>query len=336
MKAQKALNQAVDSIVVPAEWAPQKAIWTAWPSHGNLWLENLEPARKEVAAMILALATQGPVNVLAMGKEAEASAKKALASPKVKIIPAKFGDIWLRDTGPIFVRDKDGKKAAATFGFNGWGGKYKLPHDAKVSAFVAKKSGVRVIKNDFILEGGSLEHDGEGAILTTRECLLNKNRKPGGGKTVVEKKLKNAFGAKHIYWLNKGLKNDHTDGHVDNLARFVAPRHALCQSASGRNDPNAKLFKTVAADLKKMGLKVTQIPSPGLVTNEDGEAVAASHMNYIIYNKVIVLPTYEDVCSKKAAAALKKLFPKHRIVPLPARHVLTGGGSFHCITQQEF
>jgi agmatine deiminase len=335
MKAEKAVNQAVASIVVPAEWAPQQAIWTAWPSHGDLWLENLEPARKEVAAMIMALASEGPVNVLAMGDEAQAAAKAALPSPNVKIIAAKFGDIWLRDTGPIFVL-KDGKKAAATFGFNGWGGKYDLPHDDEVAAFVAEKSGVPAVKHDFILEGGSLEHDGAGAILTTRECLLNDNRQPGGGEAVVEKKLKDAFGAKKIYWLNNGLMNDHTDGHVDNLARFVAPGHALCQTASGEDDPNTELFETVAADLAKMGLKVTQIPSPGLILNEDDEPVAASHMNYIIYNNVIVLPTYEEVHSKAAAAALAKLFPKHRIVPLPARHVLTGGGSFHCITQQEF
>lgn len=335
MKAEKVTDLASDQIKVPAEWAPQKAIWTAWPSHGDLWQENLAPARAEVAGMILALASAGPVKVLAMGDEAVAAAKTALPSAQVSVIPAKFGDIWVRDTGPIFVQ-KNGAKVAAAFGFNGWGEKYDLPHDDEVADFIAAKSGTPALRHDFILEGGSLEHDGEGAILTTRECLLNPNRKAKGGQAGVEKNLKEAFGAQKIYWLDRGLVNDHTDGHIDNLARFLAPGHVLCQSPSGADDPNAEVFAKVAAALKDMGLKVTQIPSPGLITDEEGEPVAASHMNYIIYNDVIVLPTYEETYSKAAAAALAKLFPKHRIVPLPARHVLTGGGSFHCITQQEF
>jgi len=336
MTTKTAMSLGSSHIETPAEWAPQKKIWTAWPSHGDLWLENLRPAQQEVATMILALASAGPVNVLVLGtdKAALASAQAALSAPNITLIPANFGDIWLRDTAPIFVR-KDGQTTAATFLFNGWGGKYVLDHDTEVSAFIAEKSGLPVVAHDFILEGGSLEHDGAGTILTTRQCLLNENRK-AGGLEAVEKNLKNAFGANRILWLEEGLVNDHTDGHIDNLARFAAPGHALCQSPSGSDDPNADIFDSVAQQLAGMGLKVTQIPSPGLVTNEDGEPVAASHMNYIIYNDVIVLPTYEEVYSKAAAAALAKIFPSHRIIPAPARHVLSGGGSFHCITQQEF
>lgn len=332
------MNQGQLQIEVPAEWSPQKVIWTAWPSHPDLWLDNLMPARHEVAAMIKALATVGRVNVLVMGPKALAAAKTALTSPNITIIPANFGDIWLRDTGPIFVR-KDGKTMAATFRFNGWGGKYVLDHDTEVAGFIARQSGVPVLEHKFILEGGSLEHDGAGAILTTRQCLLNPNRQPGGSAEVIEKRLKESFGARRIVWLEEGLLNDHTDGHIDNLARFTAPGHVLCQSPSGSDDPNTEVFKSIVIQLKDAGMKVTQIPSPGLICNDEedgGEAVAASHMNYIIYNGVIVMPTYEDVYSGAAAAALAKVFPSHRIVPVPARHVLSGGGSFHCITQQEF
>lgn len=332
MKPEKAVQPA--RTVVPAEWAPQKALWTAWPSHGDLWLENLNPAREEVAGMIAALAPEGQVKVLAMGREAEESAL-AMLPAGVEIVPAKFGDIWLRDTGPIFVL-KDGRKVAATFRFNGWGGKYELPHDGEVAAFIAERSGTEVAAHDFVLEGGALEHDGEGAILTTRECLLNPNRNPGFDEAEVERRLKDAFGATRVVWIDRGLVNDHTDGHVDNIARFVAPGHALCQSPSGGDDPNAEVLEDIAAQLEAAGLKVSRIPSPGLVTNEDGEPVAASHMNYIIFNKVIVLPVYEDKYSVEAAEGLRKLFPQHRVVPVPARHVLSGGGSFHCITQQEF
>ncbi len=331
------MNQAQSNIEVPSEWSPQKAIWTAWPSHPNLWAENLMPARREVKAMIEALATAGRVNVLVMGPKALAAAKTALTGSNIKIIPADFGDIWLRDTGPVFVR-KDGKKTAATFQFNGWGGKYVLDHDTEVAGFIAKESGVPVLEHKFILEGGSLEHDGAGTILTTRQCLLNPNRQPGTADMVV-KRLKESFGAQRILWLEKGLLNDHTDGHIDNIARFAAPGHVICQSPSGSDDPNAEVLKSIAASLADQGLKVTQIPSPGLIVSdeEDGaEPVAASHMNYIIYNGVIVLPTYEEIFSKAAAAALGKIFPSHRIVPVSAKHVLTGGGSFHCITQQEF
>lgn len=324
-------------IEVPAEWSPQQAMWTAWPSHPDLWVENLMPARREVAAMIMALASAGRVNVLAMGDKALAAAKTALVSPNVKIIPANFGDIWLRDTGPIFVR-ANGKKAAATFRFNGWGGKYDLPHDGEVAGFIAKQAGVTAIENDFILEGGALEHDGAGTILTTRQCLLNPNRNTGNfNRNDIEEKVKAAFGAQRILWLDKGLLNDHTDGHVDNIARFAAPGHVICQSPSGADDPNADVLNSIAEHLSGMGMKVTRIPSPGLIVDdEEGEPVAASHMNYIIYNGVIVLPTYEDVYSKEAAKALQAVFPSHRIVPVSALHVLTGGGSFHCITQQEF
>lgn len=320
--------------IIPAEWAPQARIWTAWPSHGDLWLENLEPARAEVAAMVLALASAGAVHVLAMGTEAQESAAHALTHKNVKIIPAQFGDIWLRDTGPIFAAE-NGKKIALTFRFNGWGGKYELEHDDEVGAFVAQQSGAEIHAHDFVLEGGALEHDGAGGILTTRECLLNPNRGANLTQELVEKRLKQAFGAKKIYWLDRGLVNDHTDGHVDNLARFIAPGRVLCQSPSGPNDPNAEIFAEVVASLKTQGLEAVQISSPGLVANEDGEPVAASHMNYILFNGVLVLPVYDKVHGEQAAAALAKIFPQHRIVSVPARHVLTGGGSFHCITQQE-
>lgn len=321
-------------ILVPAEDAPMAAIWTAFPSHADLWQENLAGAQDEVAAMVCALAEEGRVKVLVMGAAAMEAAREKCLHPNVDFIDAQFGDIWLRDTGPIFALH-NGQKTALTFRFNGWGGKYELPHDGEVGAFVAALSGAPVRAHDFVIEGGALEHDGQGNIITTRECLLNENRNGLTTQEAVEENLRAAFGARNIIWLTRGLLNDHTDGHVDNIARFAAPGHALCQSASGADDPNAQALDDIAAELAAAGLKVTRIPSPGLVTDEDGEPVAASHMNYIIFNKVIVLPTYSGY-GAAAAEALQKVFPQHRIVPLPARHVLTGGGSFHCITQQEF
>jgi agmatine deiminase len=323
---------------IPAEWTPHKAIWTAWPSAADLWGEDLEPARAEVAAMIRALAEGGQgdrMRVLANGREAEASAKLALGK-NAEVVPAAFGDIWLRDTGPIFTVGG----SAHRFRFNGWGEKYVLPHDADVGDAVAAAAGAEVLRHDFILEGGAIELDGEGTLLTTRQCLLNPNRNAHWTEAAAELELKRALGVEKILWLDEGLLNDHTDGHIDNLARFVAPGHVVCQGSVGKNDPNAEVLDEIAlalaamTDAKGRKLKVTRIPSPGLVEDEDGDPIPASHMNFLIGNSTIVVPIYSDT-GDDAVKAIGKLFPKHKVIGLSSNAILTGGGSFHCITQQE-
>lgn len=334
------------AISVPAEWAPHKALWTCFPSAADLWEEDLGPAQAEVAAMIRALAARGPdgtpgdaVRVLACGDEAVAAAHAAVGDV-ADVIAADFGDIWLRDTGPIFAQEAGGP-VALRFGFNGWGGKYELDHDDTVGDVVAGAAGVRLRRHDFVLEGGAVEQDGEGTILTTRQCLLNPNRNPDWDEATAEAALKAAFGAKTVLWLEDGLLNDHTDGHIDNIARFVAPGVVACQSPSGPDDPNADVLDAIAAALAGMtdtagrGLDVRRIPSPGLVTGEDGEPVPASHMNFIIGNGAVVVPLYGTPSGDAALRAIAALFPTRRIVGVSARAVLTGGGAFHCITQQE-
>jgi agmatine deiminase len=283
--------------------------------------------------MIKALSKGDTVKVLAMGDEAMASALDMLGAA-AKVIPAQFGDIWLRDTGPIFTV-KNNALVALRFKNNGWGGKYKLPHDNAVGNAVAEGAGAKIESFDFILEGGALEHDGAGTILTTRQCLLNKNRNPGWTQEKAEAALKNAFGARRILWLDEGLLNDHTDGHIDNIARFIAPGRVVCQSASGKNDPNSTVYASIAGALKAMGLEVIQIPSPGLVTDDHGDPVPASHMNFMIGNEAVVVPTYGTAAGDDAVDALQALFPGREVVGLGSSALLTGGGSFHCITQQE-
>jgi agmatine deiminase len=323
---------------IPAEWAPHKAIWTAWPSAAELWGENLDPARAEFAAMVRALADGGAgerVRVLAHGREAEASAKLAIGR-SAEIIPGAFGDIWFRDTGPIFTADG----RALGFRFNGWGGKYVLPHDDEVGARIALLAKTEFKLNDFILEGGAIEMDGEGTLLTTRQCLLNSNRNPHWTEAAAEVELKRALGVTKVLWLDEGLANDHTDGHIDNLARFVAPGRVVCQTPFGPDDPNLEVLEEIALSLAAMTdaqgrkLDVVQIPSPGPVLDEDGDATAASHMNFLIGNTTVVVPVY-SASGQAAVDALKPLFPGRRIIGLPSRAILTGGGSFHCITQQE-
>lgn len=327
--------------VIPAEWSPHRAMWLGYPSHGELWEEDLEPAREEVAALAAAMAGPGAerVRLMVCGDEAEASARARLGEVSgIEIVRGQFGDIWLRDTGPIF----SGDGRALGFRFNGWGGKYQLDGDDSVADQLAAAAGAPLVRNDFVLEGGALDHDGHGTVLTTRQCLTNPNRNPGWGEAEAEAALTAALGAKKVLWLGDGLRRDHTDGHVDNLARFVAPGVVACPIAWGKRDPNADLYDETAGLLRAMTdsrgqkLQVMRIPSPGWTVDAEGEMVPASHMNFIVANQAVIMPTYDD---EKAASfaidALASLFPERKVIGLPSKAILTGGGSFHCITQQE-
>ena len=316
----------------PAEWGPHAACWTAFPSHPELWEDDLAPAQAEVAAMVRAIARSERVELLVANEAAEAAARELLAGANVGFHRHAFGDIWLRDTGPLFMTSPAGM-AAAGFRFNGWGGKYVLEGDADVAAFVAKTAGVPLASHGWVLEGGAIEVDGRGLCVTTEACLLNPNRNPGMDRIEVESHLRRDLGIDRVLWLGDGLANDHTDGHVDNLARFVAPGVIALPSASGSDDPNADVFADARDRARDFGLDVVLVPSPGLLV-VDGEAVPASHMNFYIANDAVVVPTYGTPYDDAAVAAIAALFPGREVVGLAANHILMGGGSFHCITQQ--
>jgi agmatine deiminase len=327
---------------IPAEWSPHRAMWVGWPSHAELWEENLEPAQAEVEALVRALAGPGRERVkLLVGKpEALEDARARFAGVDgVEVIDGRFGDIWLRDTGPIFGA---GSARAAVFLFNGWGGKYELEHDDAVAAQIGAASGTPLDRHDFVLEGGALDHDGAGTILTTRQCLLNPNRNPDWTEATAEAALAASLGARKVLWLGDGLLNDHTDGHVDNLARFVAPGVVAHPVAWGRADPNDAVYAEVARTLSKLtdaegrALRLLPLPSPGFVGDEDERPVPASHMNFLIANGAVIVPTYGDArAADLVCQGLKTVFPDREIIPLPSLAILSGGGSFHCISQQE-
>jgi len=317
---------------LPPEWAPQSALWCGWPRLADEWGGDFDGARSDIAAFVRAAAAFVPVK-LAAGSDEAAQSARATVGDVAEIIDVPTGDIWLRDTGPIITTGTGGRQAE-TFRFNGWGGKYLMPGDTETAAAVAGIEGIRVRAHDIVLEGGAIDVDGEGRLLTTRQCLLNPNRNGDWTKADAEAALAKAFDVTDVIWLGDGLRNDHTDGHVDNIARFIAPGHVLCQHPTGPDDPNADILLAIEDGLRGAGLMVTTISSPGHVDFGDGKPVPASHMNFTITNGAVLVPTYDERFSLVALAELGPLFPGRKIIGLPALNILRGGGSFHCMTRE--
>jgi agmatine deiminase len=325
----------------PAEWQPHQACWVAWPSHADLWLDALPEVQGHFAAFCRAIGEGERLEVLVLDAAGETAARAALAEVPARFHHIPFGDIWLRDTAPIFLRSPSGEVAAATFAFNGWGGKYVLEHDDRVSERVAGATGLRTFRFPIVLEGGAVETDGEGTLVTTRQCLQSQSRNPGLGAGDVERALCDALGADRVLWLGEGLQNDHTDGHVDTLARFVAPGRVVCMEARDADDPNAAVLARIARDLAAMTdargrrLEVERLPSPGCVRDGEGRVLPASYANFYVGNRTVAVPTYGSPHDAEAVERVGALFPGRRSVGIPARALLGGGGAFHCITQQQ-
>jgi agmatine deiminase len=314
------------------EWAPHEAVWIGFPSDPDLWLADLKEAEREVAAFAAAVHSDGAGEqvILVAAHEGAARAARELA-PFATVIVEPFGDIWLRDTGPIVV-GSGGERGAQCFQFNGWGGKYDLPGDQDVGERLARRADLPPTRHDWVLEGGAIDHDGTGTVITTEQCLLNPNRNSLTRKQ-VEDALRRDLGFERVVWLGSGLLNDHTDGHVDNLARFVGPGRVAVPTAA-EDDPNEAVYENAAKRLAAAGLEVVTLPSPGRIENDEGDVIPASYMNFYIGNAAVVVPQYGAANDQAAVEAVQALFPGRVAIGLRADHVLTGGGSFHCISQQ--
>lgn len=333
----------------PAEWEPHAACWLAWPAHPEEWLGDVEAPRRAVAALAAAIAGVDPgtgrargerIDLLVLDDECERSARALLGSTPVTLHRMPYGDIWLRDTGPIFVH-ADGARAAACFRWNGWGGKYDFPDDHHVARRIAESTATPARAFDFVLEGGAIDGDGQGTALTTRECLLNPNRNPALDQAAIEARLAEALGVARLIWLDRGLRNDHTDGHVDNVARFVAPGTVVCMRAHDPDDPQRDILDQIARTLRAARdaagrpLTVVEIPSPGPVRDARGDIVPASYMNFYLGNSAVVVPVYGTPHDHAAVDALAAVFPGRRVVGVDAHAVLAGGGAFHCISREQ-
>ena len=315
------------------EWAPHEAVWIGFPSDPDLWLGDLKDAEREAAAFAKAVHANGKgEQVWLVAAHEDAGAKARELAPFARVIVEKFGDIWLRDSGPI-VLGSGRQRRAQGFRFNGWGGKYDLDGDQDIGERLAKEAGLDYAKAGWVLEGGAIDHDGSGTVVTTEQCLLNPNRNPSPTHAEIEGWLEHDLGFERVVWLGEGLLNDHTDGHVDNLARFVAPGRVAIPT-SAKDDPNDAVYRDAAKRLNAAKLDIVTLPSPGRIENEEGDVIPASYMNFYIGNAAVIVPQYGAPNDKAAVAVVQALFPGRVAIGLRADHILTGGGSFHCISQQ--
>ncbi len=314
---------------MPPEWHPQQWLWIGFPHDGEEWPGYLGRAQEQIAAFANAVAESGQEVRLLVRDAANAARAAELCSTSVKLEQRRYGDVWLRDTGPLVLADG----TAMRFGFNGWGGKYLMDGDQEIGAELAQDAGLTVETADWILEGGAIDTDGTGLVVTTEQCLLNPNRNPQLSQAEIEARLDRDLGFERVLWLGEGLINDHTDGHVDNLARFVAPGVLVLPRATGAGDPNAAIYADAKARADAFGVAVREVPSPGRVET-DGRIEPASYMNFCITSRLVVVPTYGTRHDADGVAAVAELFPDRTVVGILADAVLAGGGSFHCASQQ--
>ncbi len=355
-----ASTPAADGFWMPAEFEPHAGCWMLWPERPDNWREAARPAQHAFAAVAAAIAQFEPLTMGVSAREYQVA--RALLDPRIRVVEISHDDCWMRDVGPTFVVDKRGGVRGVHWHFNAWGGLqgglyFPWDQDELVARKVLEIEGRERYRAPIINEGGAIHVDGEGTALVTEECLLNSNRNPQLRREHVEAFLRDYIGVSTIVWLGKGVYNDETDGHIDNLACFVRPGEVCLTWTDNERDPQYKISLDAyerlkdARDAQGRRLKVIKLPLPGPLTlsakeaagivpregtkpRMAGERLAASYVNFYIANGGIVMPLLDPRTDRAAQARLKRLFPERRVVGVPAREVLLGGGNIHCITQQ--
>jgi agmatine deiminase len=332
---------------MPAEWAPHRATWLAWPHNLETWPSDLEQVRDAWIQMICALSPHERVYLLVndepTDRDVAVRLKKAHARmANVTLLQIPTIDVWMRDYGPTFVtRDSHEKRLALNdWIFNGWG-KYKsYEEDDKVAREIAALLKVPAFEHKIVLEGGSIEVNGTGTCLTTEQCLLNKNRNPHLSRAEIEQYLKSSLGVDHLIWLGEGIVGDDTDGHIDDVARFVNPGTVVCIVEANSKDENYGFLQDNyerlkdARDQNGEKLSVVSLPCPRPLYYE-GARLPASYANFYIANEVVLVPVFEDPHDTTALGILQELFPNRKVIGLRCNEVVSGLGAIHCVTQQE-
>lgn len=356
-----ATTPRADGFRMPAEFEPHAGTWMLWPERPDNWRLGAKPAQHAFAAVAAAIATGEPVTVGASPRQF--SNARAMLAPEIRVVEISNDDSWMRDCGPTFVLDGKGGVRAIDWIFNAWGGLdgglyFPWDQDDLVAAKVAEIESVPRYRAPIVLEGGSIHVDGEGTLLTTEECLLNPNRNPGMTREEIEHVLADYLGLKKIVWLGRGVYEDETSGHIDNLACFVRPAVVALTWTDDRSDPQYEISQdaferlSAATDAKGRKLEIHRIhqPNPVHITAEESSGVdvvegtqprtegmrlAASYINFYIANGTIVMPAFGDAHDEPARAQIAALFPNRKVIAVPAREILLGGGNIHCITQQQ-
>ncbi len=327
----------------PAEWEPHAATWLAWPCKLESWPGKFEPIPPLYAQLVRTLAAYEPVNVLAGGERVMAEAKRLVGDiPHVTLYDIPTNDAWTRDHGPMFLVGPPGQQPALIdWEYNAWGGKYPpFDLDNQVPKKIAQRLGRRCFSPGIILEGGAVDGNGRGTILTTEQCLLNQNRNPHLDQPAIEKYLADYCGAKKVLWLGGGIVGDDTDGHIDELARFVNPTTVVAalehDSADENFEPLQDNFRRLQTMTDQDGrlLEVVPLPMPRPIFHED-QRLPTCYCNFYIANGVVIVPQFDDPADREVVQILGRLFPGRDIKGLPARDLVWGLGAFHCITQQQ-
>lgn len=329
---------------MPAEWEHHQATWLSWPHNRETWPDELEEVERIMALAVRALATGETViiNVLddAHQRNVASLLDDAGVRGEIHFAHIPTDDAWIRDHGAIFIQDLDGGIRATSWQFNAWGEKYP-PWDLDNAAAerMAMYLEVPVVGDDMVLEGGSIEVNGSGVLLTTASCLLNPNRNRGMSRIDIEKRLRDKLGIRDVVWLGNGIAGDDTDGHIDDITRFVSEHTILTTVEKDREDEN---FDSLQENLEVLhGLRrkngdpytIIELPMPAPL-HRKGERMPASYANFYIGNRVVLMPAFDDPADAEARAILSRCFPTRTIVTLDCRALIWGLGAFHCLTQQ--
>jgi agmatine deiminase len=350
----------LDGFHMPGEWAPHSGCWMAWPRRRDNWRDGARPAQHAFAAVAAAIHESDPVTMAVSPQQLERA--RSLLPAGARVVELPTDDAWMRDIGPTFVVDGAGERRGVDWRFNAWGGHngglyHPWDQDEQAAAAVLEIEGAVAYRAPMVLEGGSIHVDGEGTVLATEECLLNHNRNPHMSRADIEEALCAYLGAEKVVWLGRGVENDETDGHVDNLACFIRPAAVLLTWTDDASDPqhaisvDARRRLEAATDARGRSFEIVLVPSPGpdfitadeaagveaadgTVPRRPGDRLAASYVNFYLGTSRVVFPLLDPRFDDEAAEILRACYPDRELIGVPAREILLGGGNIHCITQQ--